>query len=278
MAVHSGKFGAINGEASIRDWSFNDTSVLPANVVSGSRFGHVRNPGIRSWSGNYNQLLAEPSILPGESGSGQFFTAPTSDVDGSTGITYAGSFVVTQAVITWDWTSGAHLSSALSFVGDGVLSSSSSVVTDVSVPAPLEVCGTKIEYSVNGTDYTELANVTSASLTLSCAAQAYVNSSTGCWTGQKAGPLDWAAAITVQDNIRTGPAIGSNYYWKFWVDDSTFWLLKWGIVKDYSNINVNIETGAIITQTINLEMNGAVGGVLGVVSSPSEVEWFNPTS
>ena len=274
MSVHSGKFGAINGEASIRDWSISDVSVLPANVVSGSKFGRVRNPGVRSWSGNYNQLLAEPSILPGEVGTGKFFTAPTNDVDGAAGFTYNGAFLVTAAAIAWDWTAGAHLSSALTFIGDGPLTIVSEIVTDASIPAPLEVCGTKIEYSAAGAVWTELANIAQATLNLSCDAQSYVNSSTGCWTGQKAGPLDWNASITLQDNIRTGPVIGTNYQWKFWVDDTYFWLLKWGIVKDYSGITVNVETGAIITQTLNLEMNGVVGGVVGIVTSPSDVDWF----
>lgn len=275
MTVHSGKFGAIGSRSAIQNWTVNDTSVLPANVASGTKHGRVRNPGVRSWNGTFTQLLAEPAALPGEAVSFQGFTAPTTDIAGAAGITYAGNIVVTQAVINWDWTSGAHINSQMTFVGDGALTSSSVAVTDATIVDPKEVCGTKIEYSTNGSAWTELANVAQATLTLACDAQSYVNSSTGCWTGNLAGNIDWNASITLQDNIRTGPAIGSNYYWRFFVDDTLFWLLKWGIPKDYSNIQVNIETGAIISQTLNLEMNGAVAGVLGQVRSPALVAWFN---
>lgn len=275
MTVHSGKFGAIGSKSAIQNWTINDTSVLPTNVTSGSKFGRIRNPGVRSWNGSFNQLLAEPGALPGDAISFQGFTAPTTDVGGAAGITYAGNIVISQATINWDWTSGAHINSQLSFVGDGQLTSSSTAVTDATVPDPKEVCGTKIEYSTNGSAWTELANCASATLTLSCDVQAYVNSSTGCWTGQRSGPLDWNASITVQDNIRTGPAIGSDYYWRFYVDGTLFWLMKWGTVREYSNINVNVETGAIISHTIGIDMNGAVGGVLGQVRSPALVAWFN---
>ena len=69
MAVHSGQFGAIDGESSIIDWMLNDNMTPTENVVSGSAGGRVRAAGVTNWDGSYNQLLGEPSILPGESAS-----------------------------------------------------------------------------------------------------------------------------------------------------------------------------------------------------------------
>lgn len=118
--------------------------------------------------------------------------------------------------------------------------------------------------------------------------QAYVNSSTvvtvggNCrlWTGQLAGPVAWALAVTEQDVRRDLFIKGQSVDWKLYVTDTLFWRLRWGMVRDFTGIQVNMETGAIIQQTVNVDMDGfdltagSYAAATGYVKKPDGTTWW----
>ena len=95
--------------------------------------------------------------------------------------------------------------------------------------------------------------------------QTYVNSSTivglKCWTGRKAGPIDYTVSLGQECNERgaaldAAPAIGLNLALKMYTSGVNYWDLEWAKVIGYSGLTVDIESGAIISRTIDLAMNG----------------------
>lgn len=276
MTVHGGKFSAVNGKRSIRQWSVNDAHTPAKGVASNTLNGTMRRPGVQDWTGSYNAFGAQPEVLPGESFSFVGYTAPDNDVSG-VGRTYVGTALVESIVISWNYQNGELLSHVVNFGGDLALTSGSATVTDTSDPDALPVCGTKLEYDFSDDNYVELDNILSMQLTISSALQTYVNSSTACWTGRKAGPLDWTLAITQQDNVRASIFDkGDRVRLKLFVDDTLFWSLIWGQVRDFTGITADRETGAILQRTINIDMDAWDGADIGQIIKPDTTVWFPP--
>ena len=86
-----------------------------------------------------------------------------------------------------------------------------------------------------------------------------------------AGPIDWTLAMVQEDVDRSsqGFLLGTtNVHLKLYTTAVLFWSLKWGMVKDYTGINVDRSTGAVISQTVNIEMNGFEGSNVGDIILP----------
>jgi hypothetical protein len=279
MSVHSGRFALVNGQSTNAGWSINDTAAPAEAVASNTAFAKARRRGVREWSGSFNMFGHQPFAMPGASFSFSGYTAPENDGFGL-GLIYSGTALVNQLAVTWDWATGALISSQVDFVGHLALTTAQGAPPlDASVPV-LEAIA--ISAGITCKDitkadvlYTAIPNVTNAVLTITNAIQEYVNSSTivsgDLWKGRKAGTIDWAVAITQQDNIRTQVAVADQVALKMFVDATTFWDLQYGIVKDFTGIQINRQTGAIIQQTINIDMD-AVNintGALGQIVQPN---------
>ena len=274
MAVHGGKHALVNGKPSVRTWSISDSHTPAKGVASNTKNGTLRRPGVMDWSGSYGAYGATPIVMPGDAFSFIGYTAPDDDVSGI-GQTYEGNAIVDNVVISWNWANGEMLSHVVNFAGDLQLTHTSGIYVDDSLPEALSVCGTKLEYDLDNTGYVELDNILSMQLTLSCALQTYVNSSTACWTGRKAGPIDWTLAITQQDNIRAEIFDkGDRCKWKLFIDDTKFWELIWGQVRDFSGITCDRETGAILQRSINVDMDCHDGTDDGSVTNPLGTVWW----
>lgn len=267
MGVHSGRYGVVNGMATVKDWSINDTMQEAKYVASNTRGATGRKAGVRSWTGAFSGYGGLPPVLPGSLFSFVGYTAPDDDVSGN-GSTYSGSAMVDSIAVNWNWANGALLDWAVNFSGHLALAHSLATYTDVSIPDPEPVCGTLIKYGATTWD-----NLVSAAFTLSRPSVPYVNSSTivssVCWTGRKAGVLDWTLAVTEQGNARESAIeIGANPVLKLYTTASLFWELTWAHVLGYSGLNVQRE-GGIVQRTVNFGMNGFVGGVVGSVKTPT---------
>lgn len=168
------------------------------------------------------------------------------------------------------------LTAQTSFLGHLALSFADANHADASISNPFSICGTKIEWSTDAIVWTELPNIVSALLTLSCTTSDYINSSTACGTGRAAGPKDWTAAIVLDDHTRVSPipTKGAVLQWKFWVDATTFYRLKWGKVRNFTGITVDRRTGAIIQQTMNVDMDASDGTSLGAIAKPDGTFWW----
>lgn len=271
--VHGGRYGVVNAIAAVRNWQVNDNRALAAFANSGTAIGHGRKGGVGSWSGQYQNHGATPPVMPGTLFGFVGYTAPDSDVLGTTGMKYSGNAMVDSVTINWDWASGNVLETATTFQGDLGLSAvagSSVVPTDALVSDPEPVSPCHIDYSTDGTTWTPLANLTQAQLQLTNSVQGYVNSSTAGLTGRKAGLFDWNLSISIEDSLLGGGVTkGTDYQWRLYTTASLFYQLKWGTVQEFTNLQVNIETGAIISHTIAVQMNAEVAAVLGHVLAPS---------
>lgn len=281
MGVHSGKFARINGISTARQWTIVDQSTQPKYVATNTYLGTGRVLGVHSWNGTYQAYGVKPQVMPGDTLHFSGYGAPANDVSGN-GLLYGGDAVVSRVVLNWDWRSGAIIGHTVTFAGHLELTKTSGADPgDSAVPTVNPTTGTKVEWVAgNLTNFAELPNVVNASLTFSAAMASYVNSSTyingKAWTGQKSGPIDWGLSITQEDDERLTNIFSPDdiVQVKLFTDSTLFWLLKHGIVRDFSGITVNRETGAIIGRTINIDMNGYYGSTLGAVIMPDTTQWW----
>lgn len=270
--IASGMLALLDGISTVRNFNLTDTQNNPPIRASNTQSGTARRKGIKSWSGSYGSYGATPLYMPGEFFDFKAFMPPPTLVPNDDCEAYSGSAIVDSVAITWNWTSGEVLSHVVNFSGHlglSLLSAQQGIdATDVEA---LEVCGTKWQYSIDGTTWYEWPTLAQAVLTITAANQAYVNSQTACETGRVAGPIDWTLALTEQNCQRLEsnyPTKGNDYQFKGFVDATDHWRLKWGKLKDFTNIQADVESGAIIGRTANIEMNGIVGSTVGRIYKP----------
>lgn len=279
MGVHSGKFGVVNGENTVRNWSISDEQTLQSYVASNTQFGTGRQPGVESWNGSFQKYGFVPATMPGSLFSFVGYEAPDDDVSGN-GMRYSGQAMVSQLQVNWNWGGGEIINSQIDFAGHLALTAATGAeISDAVFPVVPPVTVTKIEYSTNDSDYTELDCLVSAQWTLTSALQAYVNSctivSSRLWTGQKSGPIDWTLSITQQDNARP-LAKGDRVSLRLYVTATTYFLLKWARLQNITGITVDRETGAIIGQTLNFGMDGfnTDSSAVGQIVLPDLSVWW----
>lgn len=275
--VHGGRFGVVNGITQVRNWSINDDGNASRFVNSATKMGAGRRAGVKQWNGSYASHGGIPAVMPSEFFSFLGYTAPDDDTAGGVGQTYEGTAIVDAIGINWNWAGGPVLEHQVGFSGHLGLTpnAADTAITDATVSNPEPICPCKIEYSADGNTWTELDNITQASLNIQAANGSYVNSSTDCNTGRVPGPIDWAASIAVEDNLLgSGLTKFTDYWWKFYVTASTFYELKWGIVKSFTGLQINRETQQVISHVINLEMNGSAYAGAGHIKLPDTTTWW----
>jgi len=237
---------------------------------------------VRSWSGTYQAYGGQPITMPGDIFHFIGYGSPDDDIAGHAGLRYEGDALCTRVVISWDWRAGAMIGYTTTFAGHLDLSKLVGADPgDNTPPNLLETSCTKIQYGLNNVAAAiEIPNLTNATLTFSCAVEAYVNSSTCIggipWTGQKGGPIDWGVTMGQQDTERLSGIfdIDNIVQLKLFIDATKFWELKYGIVRDFSGITHNRETGAIIARTVNVDMNAYYGSTNGFIKLPDLTQWW----
>lgn len=275
MGVHSGAFGVVNGLSTVRKWSINDTASNFRFGASNVQLGSARSKGVRSWTGSMEGLGALPAVMPRDSFSFAGFVAPDNDTLTGTGEKLTGTAVVDSLALTFDFSTGNPISWVVNFSGHLALTKSAAqaALTDATDPDVYPPCAGKVEY-----DTTEQTDIKQAVLTISAMNKKYANTGTivagECWTGVKAGPIDFTLAITRESSkIMLNP--GVNKLIDIYVDGTDFWSLKWAMLKDNSGLNVDIENGEIISYTENWEMN-AWNGSAGEIVQPGEASAWYP--
>jgi hypothetical protein len=275
MTVYSGELGAINGVAAVRNWTIEDTTDPKTVVSSATRSGTARTPGIGSWSGSASIFGVKPPYMPGETFAFVGYRAPTTGVRNTAGFRSTGFVIIDSIVMTWNWATNDPLSCVMNFSGDGALTHASGAAvldaTTGNVPTP---CGTNILI-----DTVILPDVVSATLTLSKANSAYVSSSTSCATGRvKGAAIDWTLAITQYNQQGLGvTALKADSIITLPANDTEVWDLKWGHMQSVTGVTVDIESAALIQQTLNYAMNGIVSNALGWIKKPGAVTIWPPT-
>lgn len=285
MGLHSGKWGRVNGVDTMRQWSISEVARHPKAVASNTLLGTARRRGVRSWSGSYNAYGEQPvaGAMPGQIFSFEGYGAPNNDVSGGDGLLYQGDACIKSVAITWDWKGGNILSHVVNFDGHlELVKEDGPDPGDAVVPNLKEIAACKIDYAMFDLGvFTTLPNITTATLTISSTNSAYVNSSTVIggviWTGCTGGPIDWTCAIA-QEDVNRLPAdifdIGDSLDLKLFTTASEFWRLTHGMVRDFTGIRVNRETGEIIARTINVDMNCYYGSTPGTITKPGGSQWW----
>ena len=278
MTVHSGRFGTIDGIPAVRNWQINDDASLSAFANSATRRAQGRRKGVSQWGGSYGAHGAVPIVLPGELFDFLGYTAPDTDVEGTAGITYSGNAIVDSFGVAWDWAGGSVLAHQIGFSGNLALTKTpaDAAVLDASVSDPEYPCPTKITYSVDGITFTELTDLVQASFNIQAQNSAYVNSSTGCNTGRKAGLIDWNLSMTTENNnLGGGLTKFTDYWFRLYITATTYYELKFGMVKSFSGLTIDEESGRIISHTINVEANAVkAGGSVGHILLPDTTLWW----
>jgi len=283
--VLSGKYAAINGFSTTRNWVISETTTPAEFRASNTRSGTGRREGVYDYTGTCEGYAGVPPVMPSEYFDFQGYTAPTTGARGATGKNHSALNAICEEVtINWNWGNCELLNWSMRFAAGQPtnITSTTAALTDDSIPNPPIVCGTKVTLTASDTEW---PNIVTASLTITANNPTFVNSSTQCFTGRRPGIIDWTAAITEQavDTFATlasgaclGTYVGSDNILKLWVDGSTYWDLRWAHLVSISDLRADNDTGAIIEQTNNFAMNGFVGQSIGRIARPGEDGASNP--
>jgi hypothetical protein len=285
MGIHSGKWAAIDGFDTVRQWTIADVEAPARGLASNTKFAPVRRKGVRSWTGSYQGFGGTPAMMPGQIAAFVGYGAPSNDISGN-GFRYSGNIMADSIDIVWNWRAAEIINHTVNFSGDLELAMGDGAeVVDNTVPdMPSVALALAPQWK---------PALTGAFAPLSCASQitlrfigtnpSYVNSCTVIngivWTGRRAGPIDWTATIVQDDDARVGgvvPLIGDDIELKLFIDGLQFWLLQFGHVRDYTGITANRETGAILSRTVNIDMTAYPqgGAVIGKVVKPDTTTWW----
>ena len=256
MPVKSGKFAAVNGISTMRQWQLNDTSTPKAFVASNTQGGTGRKKGNTDWTGSLGAYGGSPAHMPNDTFDFKGFTAPT---DGANGPTYKGNVMVDQVAIQWNWENADIISHTLQFGSNGPLTEDvEAPTTDGTAPNVPAIIGQEVSIGTDDSGPAVILNVKSAALTIKAAVKTYVNSSTDGVVQRVPGNIDWDATVVVDEcDFSEMPfTIGDDVLIRLPAGGDLYWELKWGIVSGFQNLQVDRESNNIIGFTMHFEMNG----------------------
>ena len=248
----SGKFGTIDTVTDITDWQVTETSAPVESVTSATKGGRRRSSGIIASAGSFNGKSGLPPVKPFEKFAFKGYSAPDDEIYGSDGVTYEGDIYAASIAVNLNFGGNEDVNYNIDMLFDQALTIGSGWYEDTGPPLSATICPCKIEYGAALSEV-EIEHISSATLTFTIDMIEYVNSSTNCTTGRKPGPLDWSLDITIEDNVRPVP-LQADERLKVWINETQFFILEFGHLSSYSNFNVNIATGDIISQDMNWMM------------------------
>lgn len=264
----------------VKNWTFDALSDSEKRVYSGTRFGTQRIPGFIEYKGSFSGFGAVPPLFAGDTFTFIGYTAPTTGVPCTPGCAFTTLSLVDSLNITWNWTKeNRGVNWSINF------SSNEPAETITAFDDP---CDDEVFCDDNPCDLTfimknpcaadavvEFCNLVSVSLTFVATNLPYSNNSTGCVVKRDIGNLDWTMEV-IDQNPCIIPVINVDYWFEIMatVNPLTRWILKYGQYLGPTAINVNMETGEIISKTNNFGMqavNCCVPGapVRGVITAPS---------
>jgi hypothetical protein len=280
----SGQHGAVSFKgaplSTIRNWQTSITSELKTFVASNTKGGTGRRPGIFDWNGTFGQYGGVPVALPGDAGAFIGYPGPEDGIVGSSGPCAEGPAMIQQLSTTWNWVTDEIVSTVYNMVGTGPLIANSALVQDASTPNTTRssACAPWQFTPVGGA--VQSPCIQQATLNVLVNLKEFANSCTGGFKSRTTGVIDWNLSLTLDEADVTklvGMTPGVFCAIKAFVNPTLFWQLNYGLIGDFSNYNVNIETGDIITYNVNFSMasdNGAAVPVAGAITAPGGVAYW----
>jgi len=242
----------------VRNWVYNITANPELRVYSGTRFGTQRISGFVDSTGTFSGFGANPPLFAGDSFTFIGYTAPTSGVPCSPGCAFSVPAFVDSLNINWNFTQenrGVNWTINFSSDGDETDLPTFDDPCDDAVYCDDNVCDLVIEMRDCNDALVEFCNIISISLTFNANTLVYSNNSTSCRNKRQPGVLDWTMEM-VDNNPCIIPVVNDDYRFDLMATLSpvTEWILRWGKMVGVSNLNVNMETGEIITKSNNFAM------------------------
>ena len=276
--TQGGRFGAVNGVVALSKWGVNQTSspVVYRNSATGRLPGRSHAPS--SWSGTMSIDGCSPAAMPADIIAFSGYGYPNSGVAGTVGLLHSGNAIIDSLNMSFDYKTNKPVSYTLAFSGANALT-----ISDVGVAIPVtgnyvpfEMCGNPILFreSTETTAAVAIDSVTTATLNITASNGKVTNSSTGCRIDTKPGVADINLSIAVETGNRQ-LTIG-NLYEITIPSAPNSWIIKWVRLKAFTNLTVDISTGAIVGQTMEFEFSRVLNAgtaTLGSVTLPSGVAW-----
>jgi len=277
----TGKYGAADGIACLRNWSINDLAELKEYACSATQGMKGRQAGIRDWNGSYEAYGAQPVYMPGECFEFSGYTAPSSidcGLGSGTGPTYTGDCVVEQVQIVWNWESSENIVVTTQIQGNGELVLATGEILDEAPAIILPTRNSKGFFLWDGAQELELC-VKSGTLTFTSDVKDFANSCTAGWRNRQPGILDWTLSCESDDDDRSTlqDLEPNDIVWlRLYINQTEYYDLKWGMVQDFSGLTVNVETSDIISQTLNIASSPADPdtGDLGAIILPDLTQYW----
>lgn len=271
MAVSSGLSGSVNGFDTVRSWRVTESDAGPNFVASNSDGMQGSLAGNVDWTGSISLYGYAPAFLPGEA------------------VTFAGwngtsrfsaEALVSGVSLECDIEGGGVLNHSIEVAGNGASTKNTSSVTDSAVPAAYTSIGCKASFdAAGGSSYTDIADVRNWSLSLACAMQQYVSSSTAGIVKRKPGPLSGRATVGVyQDTVGTLPTVGTIGSLRLYVSASAYYQLLYARVVSIEPAT-DVEGGGLNAATIQYEYTGfkRITGTMtkGSITKPDTTVYWN---
>lgn len=260
----SGIAGLVNGVPFMRKWSVGLTSAPPEYSGSNTKEAVGTGDGPLDWNGSCSGYGPIPPNYPGDEIT---FTGSNDGVDGD-GIT--GPAIVDSVTVNWNQESGEIINWEMAFSGNGAYTlGAQTVAADATVPDPLTSLARKLEFftvAASPALDAELLDIRSMSFTLSRDNKSYVSSSTGTYNKRGRGPLK--VGVTAQVYLNGTDLIklpNTVRELRMYTTATLFWKLKWIRLNDFTDWEVDRESGAII------------GARLGGVFAPYQTIGGTPT-
>lgn len=275
----SGTYGTVDNIGNVFNWNLAQSKPTEQIRNSATKGGTGRIPGIDSYSGSYQRAGGKPLHLPGVGFTFKGFAGSNTGAPGGPGPSYSLPAIVESIAIVWDWAQRKLIRHTVNFKSTGVMTytPTDTAVVDASAIVQDRIAILPANDFVYGAVPTKIEGKKTATLTLTSMLQEIANSDTGGAKSAIKGPLDWKLSIETENAVRVltnGTYVDTL---KLFINATEFWALGIGIVEEDTNVKVDIESGAILGQTINIAMSAFDSlGNISAISAPGGGSPFWP--
>lgn len=274
-SVIRGKTLVVDGESSANYFEIHTTRELEALVAGNTVGGVMRDCGNDRWWGFY-ELFAKSSSMTARWLNDSFTFQTAAISTGDAGV--SGTAKIQSIKFLWDIRNGGYIRTRVTFVCHGALSLGAldPAITDTSQPKP--VCVKGLYPYFNGTSY-ETNNVDSMELEFYAKDMAwYVTSTTDGQVYHTDGDVDARGQWNMlTDDPADFPAIGTRGATRFYVTDSTYWLINWMRVAGIEPWGADRRKPSQVGGTVKLEFTGWNGTEAGVITDPGSNDKWDGT-